>query len=301
MRSPIVLLLIVCLFAAGCGGAGDESPTSPLGAIPYHVERLNIAVSGCGLVLQPSRLRIDVPAASPADIREARFYWAGYGPAQGGDDTILIDGVARTGTLVAAHEIGGADPWMYCYRLDAPELVTGGGFQNFTMSGFTPGGTRRGGAALAVIYRDPNSAWTRIRTVEPNEFVRWDAPAHERGAVWSFPIQPLAQQRQAKLVVVTVDAERDLTDRVWWGTGTSAAPAGDIAGATSGLFSDLLRSAYGSWLDVLSRPGLIVPANSRWFAYQLESPANNGDCLIHLFGAVAISQDLPDGLGTRDW
>jgi hypothetical protein len=295
-------LSIVCLLVAGCGGAGDESPTSPLGAVGYNVEHLNFAVSGCGLVLQPSRLRIDVPAASPADIREAYFYWAGYGPAQGGDDTILIDGVARTGTLIAAHEVGGADPWVYCYRLDAPELV-GTGVLNFVMSGFTPGGTRRGGAALAVIYRDPNSVWTRIRTVEPNEFVRWDVPGHERSAVWSFPIQPLPQARTAKLVVVTVDAERDLTDRVWWATGTGSAPAGDLVGATPGVFTDLLRSAYGSWMDVLSRPGLIVPANSRYFAYQLESPAGNGDSLVHLFGAVAVSQDQPDfddRLGTRD-
>jgi hypothetical protein len=293
MRTNALLAAAVALVAtAGCSGDSGLGPDPSALRAPAVSAGQNLVVSGAGLYLQPTRIRIDVPVQDPADILEATFLWSGRAPAPGGDDTILIDGVTRTGTLVASRDMGGDEGWLFFYRLDGAGIVVPGA-HDYIVSGFDPGGTRRGGITLAVVYRDPSSPWSRVRTVEPQEFVRADVPGHERGSVWTFPVRPAEEGRVAKLTVVAADCEASRPDRIWWGAGTGAAPAGDLVGAVPGRFDNLLRSAYGPWLDVVARPNLIVPAGAGHFAYQLESVPGDGDCIVHLFGAVAITGDEP--------
>lgn len=296
-HKPILVWVLAVAFIAGCAGDSlidplAQSAVSSAGST--FADNQSLVVAGAGLLLQPAQVRLTVPVTDPADILEASFYWMGRGPSSAGDDTILIDGVPYTGTLVSSQNAGGTDPWVLIYKLDALGIVVPG-THDYVVSGFDPGSIRRGGIALAAIHRDPTSPFARIRTVEPYELVRWDMAGQDRGAVWSFPITPDAADRIASLTIVTSDCEAFLPDRIWWGTGAGASPTGDLVGGGN-LISDQLRSALGPWMDVLQRPALLVPAGSEHFAYQLESPSG-GDAIVHLFGAVGITGDQPPACG----
>ncbi len=307
MNSKTIAGALATLFMVG--GCGEDAALEPdilnsESIARFAVTGQNLAVAGAGLYLQPSAMPIYVPVTAPEDILEATFYWTGRSTDPGGDDTIAIDGVNYTGSLVASYETGGPEPWLYFYRLDAMDLVSPGS-QSFVISGFDPGGARKGGIALAVLYHDPASTWARVRIIEPHEFVHWDTPGHEQGAVWNFPFAPADEGRIAKLTIFTADCESSRPDRIWWESGPGEAPAGGLVGSGSGVFSNLLRSAYGPYLDVLQRPYLVVPAGAGHFAYQIESPTESadGDAIVHFFGAFAVSGDDPctGSLGDRVW
>jgi hypothetical protein len=277
------------------GGCADDSLLDPLARAPVvgaqstAAVNQNLLVTGASLAAQPYAVRLTVPVVDPADILSATFYWALRAPSEAGDDTVLIDGVPHQGTLVFSQDGGGNDPWVLIYKLDVTGVVQPGA-GTYLVSGLSAGGQRPGGLTAAVLYRDPTSPYARIRIVEPWELVRWDLPGQQRGAVWSFPIAPAAQNELAKLWVATADCESQRPDRIFYAAGPGPAPS-DLSGAP-GVFTNLLRAAYGSHADVLIRPNLIVPTGSEYFAYQIESPPG-GDSIIHLFGAVGITGDVP--------
>ena len=284
-------MVAMVLATGGCLSDAILGPGEPSLTSRSTAERQNLVVSGAGLMVQPTRIQADVPVQDASDIVEATFFWTGRASTPGGDDTILIDGVPRIGTLVDSRDLGGDEGWLFIYRLDGVGIVFPGD-HDYIVSGFDPGGTRKGGIALVVIYRDPSAPWFRVRTVEPQEIVRSDLPGHETGDVWAFPVQPTDEMRVARLTVVAADCESGLPDRIWYGAAAGAAPAGDLAGTAVGVFDNLLRSAYGPWLDVVIRPNLLLPPGAGHFAYQLESP-QGGDSIVHLFGAVCITGDEP--------
>ncbi|HMB71695.1 MAG TPA: SdrD B-like domain-containing protein [bacterium] len=304
-HKPILVWVLAVAFIAGCAGDSLIDPlaqSAVSSAGNTAATNQSVVVAGAGLLLQPARINLTVPVATSADILEASFYWMGRGPTAAGDDTIVIDGVSHTGTLVSSQDAGGSDPWILIYKLDATGIVVPGAHE-YVVEGFDPGGLRRGGVALAVIHNDPTSQFSRIRTVEPYELVRWDMAGQDRGGVWSFPITPDASDRIASLTLVTADCEAFLPDNVWWGAGAGTSPSGDLVGAGNRI-ADQLTSSLGPWLDILRRPALLVPAGSGHFAYQVESPSG-GDSIVHLFGAVGITGDVAPScsgtIGDRVW
>jgi hypothetical protein len=293
--------VIVFSSASLLGGCGDEAlidpDTSPSSTL-RGTERENIVVAGVGLASQPAILTVTVPVSSSIDVISARFRWVGRGSSPIGDDRILINGHQRPGTLLASYEVGGDAPWLHFYEWEAGALIRPG-FNRFFVGGFDlveP--ARADGIGIAVVYRDADSPWTSIATIDPQEFV-----SAGQGAVWELPIGASRDPRNGHFLMFAGDCTSNSTDRVWWNAGSGPAPV-DLVGIAPNVLTDRLGSAQGTWMDVLSEE-VTIPAFASHFAYQLESPADGtGDEIVHFFGALCTDGEITNCTGSvsgRAW
>jgi hypothetical protein len=291
-------VVLAALVLGGCGEANVLGPDPQLGPSGPHgrtASHVDLVVAGVGLQFQPNVFTANLPVASPADIVEARFLWTGRATDSTGDSTIVINGVERTGTVVARLFVPESPQWILIYQLDALGIVQPGD-NSFTVSGFALPG-RASGIALEAVIDAPASPWTSIRVVTPDEFVQGDFPGYQRGQVESFTLTPSTDPRTARFVVIAADGRSSKPDRTWWTSGSGSVPP-VIAGAGT-LLANRYNSTLGARLDILDERSLAVPAGASYFAYQLESPPG-GDSLIHLLGALCITEAAPACTGRID-
>ncbi|MFN8178727.1 MAG: SdrD B-like domain-containing protein [bacterium] len=291
-------VVLAALILGGCGEANvlgpdpQQAPSAPHGRTASHVD---LVVAGMGLQFQPNVFTANIPVASASDIVEARFLWTGRATDATGDSTIVINGVERTGTVAARLFVPESPQWILIYQLDALGIVQPG-VNSFTVSGFTLPG-RAAGIALEAVYDAPASPWTSIRVMTPNEFVQGDTPGYQRGQVVSFPFVPSMDPRTARFVVIAADGRSSRPDRTWWIAGSGSVPP--VVAGTGTLLSNRYNSTLGARLDILDQASVAVPAGASYFAYQLESPTG-GDSLIHLLGALCITEAAPACTGRID-
>lgn len=268
--APLAFVLLL----PGCLIGPDSAPNLPLD----DPERQNLVVVGAGLGSPPAVLEVVVPVSSPAAIVSAKFRWVRRGPNSTGDNRILINSRQYTGTLVSSYDVGGDTPWVFFYELDARAMLRPGRNRFFVSRFALPAPERADGIGLVVLYEDPDSPWTEIHLLEPQEFVH-----AATGAPWEFPIGAATGPRNARFLLFAGDCTASGTDRVWWSTESGAAARSD-----SNVLVDRLTAAQGPWMDVLTED-LAVPGEATTFVYQLESPADGtGDSILHFFGALCI-------------
>lgn len=290
MRSkPAVVLISSVSLLTGClDGLTDPDSSSPA---RLAGDRRNIVVAGAGLASQPAVLEVTVPVPS-TEIVSAKFRWVGRGSHPDGDSRILINGHQRSGTLLASYEVGGDAPWVTFHEWDAQALIRPG-TNRFYVSAFDlveP--ARADGIGLAIVYRDPESPWTSVVTVDPLEFVSSD-----RGAVWELPIGASREVRNGRLILFAGDCNATSTDHVWWSTGLGPV-ARDLVGVAPNVISNRLGASEGSWMDILSED-VSIPAFTSNLAYQLESPSDGtGDAIVHFFGAVCTDGETTSCTGS---
>jgi hypothetical protein len=291
VKSALVVFFVASLLGA-CGEQALVNPDSSPSSRAVGTVRENIVVAGAGLGSQPAVLEVTVPVTTPLDVVSARFRWVGRGSNPNGDSRILINGHQRPATLLASYEVGGDAPWVYFYEYDAMGMIRAG-FNRFYVSGFDPvAPSRADGIGIAVIYRDADSPWTSIVTVDPREFV-----SAGRGAVWELPIGASRDPRHGHFLLFAGDCTASGTDNVWWSAG-SAPGATDLVGSAPNVITNRLGSAQGTWMDVLSED-VTIPAFASHFAYQLESPADGtGDAILHFFGALCTDGETTTCAGS---
>ncbi len=168
------------------------------------------------------------------------------------------------------------------YEYDASSLLRHGNNTLF-VSGFDLGEPMRlDGLTAIVTYYDPDSPWTAIHFVDPQEFVHDGA-----GSVWEFPAGYSHEARQGRFVIAAGDCEAGSTDRIWWSAGPGPAAA-SLVGSAPNVLEDRLTAAAGAWMDVIIED-VTIPSDAAHFAYQLESPADgSGDRIVHILGALCI-------------
>lgn len=277
---PCLTLLSVALLLNGCGEAPLNSPSSAPVFQDSGVPRENLLVVGAGLGSPPAVLEFDLPVPSTAAVVSATFRWVRRGPTSTGDPRILINSRQRLGTLLASYEVGGDAPWVFFYELDARDLLRPGQNRFFVSRFALPSPERADGIGLFVVYDDPNSPWTSILTVDPQEFVNAGS-----GAVWEFPIGAATGPRNGRFVMFAGDCTGSGSDRVWWSTG-SGVPPGDLVGTAPNVMTDRLAAWNGPWMDVLAED-LAIAREATHLVYQLESPVDGtGDSIVHFFGAL---------------
>ena len=283
-------------FVGGCGdGLMGTDPQQALRAGAVIGE--NVVVSGAGLGTQPATLEITIPVSVPADILSARMRWVGRSLTATGDPNLLVNGHQRTATLLASYEVGGDFPWVFFYEIDAAPLLRPGANRLFVGGFDLPGTSREDGVGLIVRYRDPASPWSAITTLDPHEFVTSGA-----GAVWEYPIGASTEPRNARLVLFTGDATATAPDRLWLDIGPGPTPT-DLVGSASSVMNDVLVSALGNRMDLLTQD-LVIPARASHFAYQFESPADVGDSIVHFLSALCTDGDASfctGEIGGRVW
>ncbi len=271
--------LVAALFLLGGCGDGLLDPNQDP-SMARSLPTFNVTSGASGLQFQPAIVAVPVLVSDASAIVDARIRWVGRGmTASSGDDTIVINGVERVGTLLASANVGGDVPWTFFYELDAATLIVPGNNLLF-VSGLDFGaGSRADGVAAIVVYEDPAAPWTGVHLVEPAEFV-----ASGAGDVWSFPIGTSPDPRSGRLLVFAGDGTPGGTDRLWWEAG-SGTPATSLVGSGN-LIENRFNSTLGSRMDVLSE-AVAIPAGAGHFAYQLESPADGtGDSLLHFLGVM---------------
>jgi hypothetical protein len=278
-------LWIGCGALMGCGESGLFGPDAyDASSMSTGGGGKNLVVAAAGMQFQPTILAITVPVSTPAAIVESKLTWAGRSTSPDGDATIVVNGIERTGSLVARLEVPESPSWVFVYELDASGILNPGNNLLF-VSGFSLTG-RTSGIAAAAVIDDPAGPWTSVRLAQPVEFVHGNSSGFERGDVISFPITPSPDPRTARLVVVVADCLSSLADRTWWSAG-SGGPGADLVGGP-GLFSNRYNSAFGARIDILNEPSLPVIAGASYFAYQLESPPG-GDSMVQLMSALCTT------------
>ncbi len=286
----VLALLFGCVALTGCGESGLFGPDSydaPLGPAAGGSGK-NLVVAAAGMQFQPTILAITIPVVSADAIVESKLTWAGRSTTPDGDATIVINGIERTGALVARLEVPESPSWVFVYELDGAGILNPGN-NLLIVHGFSLAG-RTSGLAAAAVIDDPAAPWTSVRLAQPVEFVHGNSAGFERGDVTSFSITPSPDPRVARLVVVVADCLSALADRTWWSAG-SGSPGADLVGS-SGLFSNRYNSAFGARMAILNEPNLAVPAGASFFAYQLESPTG-GDSMVHLLSALCTTGSDP--------
>jgi hypothetical protein len=148
---------------------------------------------------------------------------------------------------------------------------------------------------IAVIYRDTESEYSEIYTLDLAEYFYWDDPnpALHNGEVHNFPFDPADVAREGRLVIMIGDCKDDRSDTIWWDASAgSGAPAELIGGPFPTLVNVLDQSDGPQW-DTFIQDGIPVPAGAGHFAFQIESPIpGNGDSGLMSFAAFCVP-DIP--------
>jgi PKD repeat protein len=299
---PVLVLGIVAIALGACDdrapldpqaaapaseGVLDETPVGdpPRGEFPanHHREILgefaavNVAVGGVGLFAQPATLSLDVPVPKGGTIRQAWFYWSGRSLFPVSDDTIVIDGVEHTGTLLSSFEHSVSPRrFAFLYKMDATDLVAAGA-NSFEISGFDMGLLGRpNGIGLVVVYDDAEG-YADVQLMELADFFYWADVDAGNGGVHAFEFDASAEDRDAALTLLVGDGEPGRPDALWWTVGAGEAPETDLVGVATAI-PDVLVSGVGEQFDVVSVSEVPVEAGAEHLAFQMESPEEgNGD------------------------
>jgi hypothetical protein len=254
---------------------------------------LGMAYAGAGLVDGSASFVVDVPVPANSDVVNAAFYWTVRAMSPSVDDTVLINGVPRRGHLLTSFRTSHDEMWAFVFKLggNGPGFVTAG--QN-TFDVMGPAVERPGrvdGIGAVVLYRKAGG-FRHVITQGVPEF--FHGPQELEGQVHSISFPALPHDTQADFLLFAGDCVDEDADTVWWTFGTGAAPSRLIGGAYARQ-SDVLRSGLGGQFDVVSLPGLVLPAGSDGFSFQVQSPYSpRGDSGILMFAALGM--DAAPGL-----
>jgi hypothetical protein len=160
----VALPLLICAVAGTALGDGNETLGPP--SIPIADGSTWIA-DGVGLVLiQPGVLSVTVPAG--ATVRQVLLYWEGQHSTPAGDNGIVVNGNAVTGTLIGGPDFfflrnGTLPVYSSTYRADITALnLVATGPNALSVQGLTFD-IANNGAGVLVVIDDGTNAGLQLR------------------------------------------------------------------------------------------------------------------------------------------
>lgn len=150
--------LFVCLTATGVSADGTETLGIPSVGIATGS---GIVAQGAGLITQPGTININVPTG--ATVKQVLLYWEGQHRTTSGDNTILVNGNAVTGTLIGGPTLFFYDIRSSSYRADITNLgIIHSGSNTVTVGGMTFN-NKNNGAGIVVIYKNGEDSNIQLR------------------------------------------------------------------------------------------------------------------------------------------
>lgn len=198
-------------------------------------------LAGTGLNAQPGTIDFDVPAG--ATVKQVLLYWYGRGSGDGvtGDDQVVVDGSAVTGTLIGGS-LGLPFPPSQTYRADITSLgLVSAGLNSLTISGmnFT---YNNDGAGVIVIF-DDGSGVADIQIRDGHDFAAANqgiAPPLDQMVPQTFTLAPSDANEMVTISLFVADGEASRPDAV------------EITvGAVSTMFVDVVVAGDGHEWDTL--------------------------------------------------
>ncbi len=142
---------------------GTETLGPPLG---ITIEPgTGVVAAGAGLFAgQPGAISIDVPG----DVNQALLYWQGVSESATSDDTVLVNGVPVTGSLIGGLTlVDGPGTYISTYRADITSMV-GSGLNLLSIGGLDYD-RNNDGAGVLVIFDDGGTS-SDIQIRDGNDF-----------------------------------------------------------------------------------------------------------------------------------
>lgn len=266
---------------------GDEVLGPPSVAIASGT---GAVLAGTGLNTQPGTIDFEVPAG--ATVEQVLLYWYGRGSADGvtGDDQVMVDATAVTGTLIG-ESLGLPYPPSQTYRADITALgLVSAGLNSLTVSGmnFT---FNNDGAGVIVIF-DDGSGVADIKIRDGHDFAAANqgiAPPLDQMVPQTFTLAPSDSNEMVTISLFVADGVASRPDAV-----------GITVGAVSTMFFDVVVAADGHEWDTLifdvevpagetmvtvevisyDDPTPIMPDSIAWIAAVLSGPitGTGGGC-----------------------
>ena len=157
-----------------------------------------VASAGTGMKSQPGTMTVEVPAG--ATVNQALLYWEGFMSTWAvGDDTIVVNGVEVTGTLIGGPTFFFDGAYASTFRADITDLgLVGAGNTNLALSGMNFTNVNNG-AGVLVIYDDGSSdAAIDVRDGSDLAYAGFSPPLQSTVAqTFDFPAS--TQDRRASL------------------------------------------------------------------------------------------------------
>lgn len=271
--------------------------------------RYSIVANGVGLESTTSGdIVIDVPGVVVA----AYLYWAGYDYMDGGDDSVLLQGVPIT-----ANDQFGPDLWYdsfytYVYVADITTKIASG-LNTLTISEVEIANNH--GAGIVVVYEDSNLPIAEVTILDglDNFWYGWPEPRGSDSEVTCIDFSATSDDRNAEMTLLVGGTEHDnRPNAIWTQTGTSDVTPDDIittptlpVGSYPLVGSD--GRAWDTYIDDVT-----VPAGDEWLCVQIESIDNPGSgpewegrgtsaVLIASGFVVPVESERLDGLSPGFW
>jgi hypothetical protein len=268
------LLTVALVFAAG-SAFGDGSETLGPPSIPISAGS-SILAEGVGLVLaQPGIINLAVPAG--ATVRQVLLYWEGQHSTPAGDNGIVVNGNAVTGTLIGGPDFfflrnGTLPVYSSTYRADitALNLVTAG-VNALSVQGLAFD-IANNGAGVMVIVDDGTNAGLQLR--DGNDLAYRFFPVPRLGTVpktYTFDAASVARTARLSMFFSSVQ-----------GTVSTGGPQrpNRIAitiGAVTTNYDDVLNSSDGEEWDTWT-VDLAIPAGAAQVTVEpLSGPGGDQD------------------------
>ena len=284
----LVALLLGALAAVALAD-GTETFSDPL--VITIATGSGVVTSGVGLVAQPGDININVPGT----VNQALLYWSGAVTSNAAsDDTVLVDGVEVSGTLIGGpayfFDAFGKQFYYSSYRADITDMVNSGA-NVFTIEGMDnvdgSGHGENSGAGVLVIYDDGTSADIGIK--DGMDLAYYDFPEPRKTTiVQTFTFAPEAVDRVADLNIFATSV------------GSTELRPTNIKVTAGGVTTDnfnVLNSHDGDLWDSISLP-VAIPAGADFAEVQVlsEGPGGAPASLGWIGAALSVTKE-EDGEG----
>ena len=234
---------------------GSETLGPPSIAIASGTD---VIAAGVGLTqAQPGSIDFDVPAG--ATVVQVLLYWEGFmATAVAGDDTVLVNGIPVTGTLIGGPDFFFIGATSSTFRQDITGLgLVGPGSNSLQISGmdFT---SANNGAGVFVIIDDGSEEPTPIQIRDGNDtaFVGF-APPRMSTVAQTFGFAAAATDRTADLCMFF----SSVSGSVSTGTFRPSTIEVTVDAGPAQAFTNLLDSNDGEEWDTVCLP-ILIPAGA---------------------------------------
>ncbi len=119
-RFRTLLFLLILVLVMNLVATARADGTETLGPVGIAMGT-DLVGGGTGLFEQPGSIEFDIPPG--ASVQQVLLYWNGFhGTAGSGDDTIVVDGIPITGTLIGGPTLFFPGNFSSTHRADVTAL-----------------------------------------------------------------------------------------------------------------------------------------------------------------------------------
>ncbi len=247
----VVFVAIICLgvMSVDVFADGDDELGAPGISIASGT---GMVAAGTGLAtVQPGNITINISD----NIKQVLLYWSGKSAlSSSGDDTIIIEDIAVTGTLVGTSYNIPAGNHKQTYRADITNLaLIGGGGNNLEIKGLNFDKINNGAGILVIL--DDDTALANIDIRDGADFAYHELPDLLNGTVLqTFSFAATNFDRIAKLSMFFSSVSG-----INSGDGFRPSSIEVTVGGTTALFSNLLDSSDGEEWDTVNLD-IVIPS-----------------------------------------